>query len=58
MFDNRKIAKTEKRTVGEQCVVAGEKYTFDYDLRRNLTQEEIENGVVFNYDLELQAEAN
>ena len=58
MFDNRKIAKIEKRTRGEQCVVDGKKYTFDYDLGRFLTQEELINGVVFNYDLELQEEAN
>ena len=56
MFDNRKIAKIEKRTIGEQCIVDGEKYTFDYDLGRHLTQQEIENGVVFNYDLESQEE--
>ena len=58
MFDNRTIAKIEKRTIGEQCIVDGEKYTFDYDLARFLTQDEIENGVVFNYDLELQEETN
>ena len=58
MFDNRKIAKIEKRTIVEQCVVNRMIYAYDYDLARFLTQEEIENGVVFNYDLELQEEAN
>ncbi len=58
MFDNRKIAKIEKRTIGEQCVVNRKIYAYDYDLARFLTQEEIEDGVVFNYDLELQEEAN
>ena len=58
MFDNRKIAKIEKRTIGEQCVVDGKKYTFDYDLGRHLTQQEIENGVVYYYDLESQEEVN
>ncbi len=58
MFDNRKIAKIEKRTIGEQCVVNRKIYAYDYDLARFLTQEEIEDGVVFNHDLELQEEAN
>ena len=58
MFDNRKIARIEKRTIGEQCVVNRKIYAYDYDLARFLTQEEIEDGVVFNFDLELQEEAN
>jgi len=58
MFDNRTIAKIEKRTIGEQCVVDGKKYTFDYDLGRHLTQQEIESGVVYYYDLESQEEVN
>jgi len=58
VFDNRKIAKIEKRTIGEQCVVNRKIYAYDYDLGRHLTQQEIENGVVFNYDFELQEEAN
>ena len=58
MLDNRIIAKLDKRTVVERGVVDGDKYVFDYDLRRHLTQDEIDYGVVFNYDLEMQKEAD
>jgi len=56
VLDNRMVAKTDKRKIGEYCIVDGVKCLFDYDLNRNLTQNEIENGVVFNYDLEFEDE--
>lgn len=58
MFDKRRTAKIEKRTVGEIGVVDGDKFIFDYDLNRSLTLYEIENGVVFNYDLEIEEGAD
>ncbi len=58
MIDNREILRSEFQKIYEQIVINRKIYIFDYDLARFLTQEEIENGVVFNYDLELQEEAN
>ena len=58
MIDNREILRSEFQKIYEQIVINRKIYIFDYHLARFLTQEEIENGVVFNYDLELQEEAN
>ena len=58
MIDNREILRSEFQKIYEQIVINRKIYIFDYDLARFLTQEEIENGVVFNFDLELQEEAN
>jgi len=58
MIDNREILRSEFQKIYEQIVINRKIYIFDYDLARFLTQEEIEDGVVFNHDLELQEEAN
>jgi predicted Ser/Thr protein kinase len=58
MIDNREILRSEFQKIYEQIVINRKIYIFDYHLARFLTQEEIENGVVFNYDLESQEEAN
>ena len=58
MIDNREILRSEFQKIYEQLVIDGRTHIFDYDLARFLTQQEIENGVVYYYDLESQEEVN
>ncbi len=58
MIDNREVLRSEYQKIIEQYLIDGRTHIFDYDLGRFLTQEELINGVVFNYDLESQEEAN
>jgi len=58
MIDNREILRSEFQKIYEPCVINRKIYAYDYDLARFLTQEEIENGVVYYYDLESQEEVN
>jgi len=58
MIDNREILRSEFQKIYEQIVINRKIYAYDYDLGRHLTQQEIENGIVYYYDLESQEEVN
>jgi len=50
MIGNRQVLRSDNLKVREQCLIDGRTHIFDYDLGRFLTQEELINGIVYNYD--------